>query len=301
MIMKHSIYILLAAILVTSCGSKQGDGGSKDEEPTTEVETTTARQGSIGGTIELMATTSYLRHSSVVAPTNAYITGTFTQIGQAVRRGQTLFSLVTKERQALGGDMPGGDLGKLSVSSPQGGVVTGVMQQTGCYVQEGTVLATLADPGSMVFLIDVPYEDMKLVRHGRLCRIVLPDETVLSGVIDTQLASMAESSQSLQVTARARSPYLPEGMNVKVRIDKPGGNARTWLLPRQAVQSDDSMTQFWIMKVGSNGRAVRVNVTTGNSNPEYIEITSPQLNATDRIITTGGYGLQEGAKVKIKR
>lgn len=300
-IMRHTFYILLAAMMITSCGSKQSDGGSKDDEPTTEVETTSPQKGAISESMELMATTGYLRHASVIAPTSGYITATYAQTGQAVRRGQTMFGLMTKERQALGQDMPGGDLGKMSVQAPQGGVVTGVMQQTGGYVQEGTVLATLADPGSMVFIIDVPYEDMKLVRHGKRCSIVLPDETVLSGIIDTQLASMTQTAQSLQVTARARSPYLPEGMNVKVRINKGGGKAHCWLLPKAAVQSDDSMTQFWIMKVGKDGRAERVGVTTGNSNDTDIEITSPALNATDRIITTGGYGLQDGAKIRIRK
>lgn len=300
--MKQTIILIFAATIMIACGSKTDSTQSKDSEPVTEVSTIHPMKGSISSNIELLATTGYLRHWIVTAPVNAYVTGTYAQTGQSVRAGQKLFSIETKERQALGNDMPGGgNLGRMSIPAPQGGVLTDVFQQPGCYVQEGTQLAAMADPGSLVFKIDVPYESMKYVRHGSPCSIILPDGTILNGRIDTQLASMTESSQSLQVTARAKAPFLPEGMNVKVRINTGSKGHGNMVLPKSAVQSNEDMTEFWIMKATPKGRAEKINVTTGASNDANIEIVSPVLSLLDDVITTGSYGLEDGARIKVTR
>jgi hypothetical protein len=44
-----------------------------------------------------------------------------------------------------------------------------------------------------------------------------------------------------------------------------------------------------------------VPVTIGNSNNREVEITSPQLSLTDRIITVGSYQLQDGDRVQIAK
>lgn len=300
--MKQAIILIFAASMIIGCGSKTDNKQPKDSEPVTEVNTVHPAKGSISSNIELLATTGYLRHWVVTAPVNAYVTGTFAQTGQSVRAGQKLFSIETKERQALGNDMPGsGNLGRMNIHAPQNGVLTDVFQQPGCYVQEGTQLATMADPGSLVFKIDVPYESMKYVKHGSPCSIILPDGTILNGRIDTQLASMTESSQSLQVTARAKAPFLPEGMNVKVRINTGSKGHGNMVLPKSAVQSNEDMTEFWIMKADKTGHAEKITVTTGTSNETNIEIVSPVLSLQDEIITTGSYGLENGARIKVTR
>lgn len=298
--MKQNITILMVATLLLSCGSKTDETPQHEAEPSTEVITVNPTRGHIERTLELLATTEYLRHWAVSAPVSAYVTATYAQKGLSVRAGQTLFLLETKERQALGSDMLAShDLGRITLKAPQSGVVTDVLQQPGCYVQEGAMLAQMADAGSLVFRLDVPYEDMRYVRHGRKCQIALPDGTTVNATIDCQLSSMTETSQSLQVYARGKAPFLPEGMNVRVLLNADNGNTAHWLLPRAAVQSNEQMTEFWIMKVGSNGRAERINVTTGNSDDNRIEILSPALNAADRVITSGAYGLDDNSRITI--
>jgi len=151
----------------------------------------------------------------------------------------------------------------------------------------------------MAFVIDVPYENLRLFRHGRHCRITLPDGTKLDGTMGEQLTSVDGAAQTVQVLARAKAPFLPEGLNVKVSVSSTGDGQRRWLLPKQAVQSNADMTEFWIMKVGGNGYAVRQSVTIGNSDGKNIEILSPQLQPQDIVITDGGYGLEDGAKVSL--
>lgn len=299
--MKQDIILLIAAIALHSCGSKTSETPQHNDEPATEVSIAVPTQGNIKNDIELLATTEYLRHWSVTTPVNAYVTATYAQKGQSVKTGTTLFRIETKERQALGESLPmAQNIGRMAVKAPQSGVITNVLQQSGCYVQEGESLALMADAGSMVFRIDVPYEYIKQVRRGRTCRVVLPGGTTLKAKIDTQLSTMTEESQSVQVLARTKAPFLPEGMNVRVLITPDGNNTKHWLLPKEAVQSNEQMTEFWIMEVGWNGRAKRVNVSLGNSDSTSVEILSPQLNADDKVITNGSYGLENDARISIR-
>ncbi len=115
------------------------------------------------------------------------------------------------------------------------------------------------------------------------------------------LATMNTVSQTAKVIAKADAPFLPEGMNIKATFTSADASATTTVLPRNAVQSDEYMSEHWIMKLAEDSTAVKVPVKTGYSNADSIEIIYPPLSARDPIISIGGYGLENGAKVKAGR
>jgi multidrug efflux pump subunit AcrA (membrane-fusion protein) len=53
-----------------------------------------------------------------------------------------------------------------------------------------------------------------------------------------------------------------------------------------------------VMVVGSDGAAHRKTVTVGITDGEDVQVLSG-LAATDMVITTGAYGLDEGTRVKV--
>ena len=53
------------------------------------------------------------------------------------------------------------------------------------------------------------------------------------------------------------------------------------------------------MKLSDDSTAIKVPVEIGNSNALEIEIKSSALSPRDRVVLTGGYGLEDGAKVFI--
>lgn len=55
------------------------------------------------------------------------------------------------------------------------------------------------------------------------------------------------------------------------------------------------------MKLIGKDKAVKVPVTIGNNNNNYIEIASPKFSDYDNIILTGAYALDDGATVKVKK
>jgi len=124
--MNKQFILLLAAATLAACSAKTEPNGH-EEESVAAVKTVHPTKGNISDEMEFRATTQYLRHSTVSASVSSYITATYAQVGQRVSCGQRLFTIETKERNALGGDMPTGDIGLLTICAPQSGVVTAVM------------------------------------------------------------------------------------------------------------------------------------------------------------------------------
>lgn len=113
---------------------------------------------------------------------------------------------------------------------------------------------------------------------------------------------MNTTSQAQQVIARAKSPFLPKGMSVKVLITTNNTNKKEeMILPQNAIQSNEMLTEHWVMKLANDSTAVKVPIQTGNCNADSIEVISPSLSSADRIIQTGGYGLEDNSRVVITK
>ena len=59
------------------------------------------------------------------------------------------------------------------------------------------------------------------------------------------------------------------------------------------------MTDFWVMKMVSDTMAVKIPITAGIRNNDSIEVISPLFLPSDRILTSGNYGLSDTARVRI--
>ncbi len=297
--MKKIAILALSAVLLMSCGGKTRQDDEQEQPHVTDVSVVHVSYGHIDKQIELTAVTTFLKKSMVTAPVASFISACYVQPGSVVHRGQLLYRLESKEREALGGDVMAKNMGVNHIKATTAGVVTEVLQQTGGYVTEGSTLCSIANTNSMVFEVEVPTEDMKYARPGTVCLIALPDGRELSAVLSTPLATMDVNAQVQQIPARAKTSFLPEGLRAKALLRVSSNKQNSQLLPKSAIQSDDNMTSFWIMAVSDNGTAKKIPVTIGNSNNIETEILSPRLSPADRITTTGSYQLQDGDKVKI--
>lgn len=202
--------------------------------------------------------------------------------------------------------------GMMVIRAGADGIVTDVAEQEGNYVPEGGRLCTIADMSGFVFLLNVPYGLAGYASPGSQCSIVFPDGTCLKASVGRPLAEMDESSQTMRVIARPElssdrmhgkhmsgPAFLPEGMNVKALLPSGLDGGMEMLLPRSVVQSNESLTEHWVMRLSDDSTAVRVPVTLGYSNADSVEVRSPELSESDRIVLTGGYGLKDGGKVVI--
>lgn len=297
--MKYQIVLLSLIVSLSGCGQRGASNGNiQEEKPGTAVTLTHAAFGRIEKEVIFSATTVYQNKSVVGAPIPAFITEVLVQPGSRVKAGETLYRIESKEQHALGNDSHA----VIPIKAECDGIVLDVQQQAGSYVTEGTRLCSVAEAGSLVFEINIPYEQQRYAHSRNKCMLELPDGTQLTATVHAPLATMNTVSQSERVITRAKAPFLPEGMNVKAVFTESGSfSDKGMILSKSAVQSDETLTQHWVMKLADDSTAVRVPVEVGNSNASEIEIKSDALSPQDRIILTGGYGLEDGAKVVVTK
>jgi hypothetical protein len=74
----------------------------------------------------------------------------------------------------------------------------------------------------------------------------------------------------------------------------------TLCLPLAAIQTNETQTEFWVMKLLNDSLAVRVPVTVGLQNDSLKEVITG-VTIHDRIITEGGFGLGDSSLVGISK
>ena len=292
---------LLVAFTFYGCvREKSSDNNTQEKNQAMEVTITKPVYGSIKQEAILSATTTYLKKTTVTSPIQAFIVKSDVQPGMRVHAGELLYNLESKEQHALGNKAISN--APISVMAAHDGIVLDVMQQTGCYVGEGSTLCIIADVRSLVFDINVPYELHKNVMQNRHCTLELPDGTHIATTIQQTMATMNTISQSEHVIARAHTPFLPEGMIVKAIFQlRQVTDKYCMTLPKEAVQSNETQTEFWVMTVDKDTRARKIPVEVVAHNATEIEIKSSVLTPQYTVVLMGSYGLEDGTKVKIMK
>jgi multidrug efflux pump subunit AcrA (membrane-fusion protein) len=259
---------------------------------------------SIDNTVSINATANYLLKSDVKANATGYITNVRIHLGDAVRKGQFLFSLQTKESRALGNTINKLDKsfrfsGVTTVTCPATGYVNLLNHQVGDYVQEGEILAGITDASSFGFVMNVPYEYHEMLVNNKNLEINLPDGKTIHGHIAKLLPSVDPVSQTEQVLVKPNDQVsIPENLIVSINL-KHKQNDTGIYVPKSAVLTDETQTKFWVMKLKDGNTAVKVDIVKGTENNNFVQIVSGNINLKDKIIATGNYGLENNAKVKI--
>lgn len=306
--MKYSfcIAILLIYLACISCNETATDQSDPGTENTvTPVTVTTPGSLSLKDEIALNAVSAYLLKTDIKASINGYITHSNIHIGDKTLRGQTLFVLETKEARSLGNTINRLDStfkfsGVSTVKSPVAGYITMLNHQPGDYVQDGEVLASITDKNSFGFVLSLPYEYSGLLKNNNSLDLQLPDGTILKGYIAQTMPTMDSVSQTQRILIKTPDAVnIPENLIAKALIVKSTGAKPS--LPKSAVLSDETQQNFWIMRLISDSVAVKVPVKKGIENDSLIEILSPALQLTDRVIVSGNYSLPDTAKVVIQK
>ena len=110
---------------------------------------------------------------------------------------------------------------------------------------------------------------------------------------------MMSNSQTERFVVELVTPKnLPENLVGKIRIVKEmvkGAKS----LPKSCILSDETMQSFWVMKLINDSMAVKVPVTTGISESEFVQVIRPVFNQSDLFLSSGNYGLGDTAYVRV--
>jgi len=292
-------------VLINLIGCNSGSPTKTEETPkvSTPVTVTAIENTAISETISFNAVSQYQRKNMVKSTINGYIEKSFVNQGDIVQAGKPLYSIKTKEGEALSKyaakDSSFKFTGELTIVAPVTGIVVEATKQTNDYVSDGEQLCVISAQSSFVFLLNVPYEQSKYATHGRNCSILLPDSTILNGTISGKLSIVDPVSQTQSYVVKPiTSAILPENLSVLVRIIK-SSKENTQVIDKLCVLSDETMENFWVMKLINDTTAVKVAIKTGMVSGDKIEIISPTFTQSDRLINTGNYGLADTAFVNI--
>lgn len=303
----HIFWIPLFICCAISCReSPKGDsvdGNSGDTFDRTPVEATRITRQTITDSLRLSGTSVYLRKNIIKSPLTGYIENETIHVGQRVGAGELLFTLKTKEEEALADtqtDPPLSFHGELKINAPRSGLIDYLYHAKGDYIADGEDLCIVADASSLVFELHAPFEEANLVKLGASCSIALPDGSKLKGEIAYREPILDSLSQTQQFVIRIRSPrQLPENLIAQVNIPlitRP--LAQT--LPKNALLTDETQLNWWVMKMINDSTAIRIPIKKGMTADSMIEILSPIFSDSDRILVSGNYGLPDTALVVIK-
>ncbi len=295
-----SILLLLALVNCKNRVAAPDTAGSMVKTPVT---VTTVNTSAIAETIVLNATSAFLKKNEVRANTGGYVRDLNVNPGQMVKLGSLLFTIKTKEAQALSRlsekDSMLGIRGQIRVLAPVSGIISNIANQLDSYVNDGDVVVTLADLKSFVFILHVPFEQKAYAEPGKKCTIHLPDGSTINGKITSRLSEVDLSSQTQSyIVTPLSNPSLPENLVVTVELEK-SFNESAQVVDKSCVLSDETMENFWVMKLLNDTTAVKIPVKRGMSSGERIEILSPQFMPDERLISSGSYGLPDTALVSI--
>ncbi|UAY51254.1 efflux RND transporter periplasmic adaptor subunit [Ferruginibacter albus] len=299
-----TLYLLLMIACFNSCKPKDSVQEDASVESRTPVTITSISSAPMEDYVELNATSSFLQKWMVRANATGYLQLANVSLNKYVAKGQNLFSIKTKEAQSIGNSISILDStfkfsGVNTIKAEESGFISQIDHQSGEYVQDGEQLAVITDTKSFAFLLDMPYELRPYLLNKKSLEINLPDGEKLTGIISGNMPTMDAASQTQKIILKINVSHpIPENLIAKVRVIKSSKN-NTSSLPRAAVLTDETQSDFWVMKMIDSTTAVKVPVKKGIETTDKIEILSPVFSSTDKILLTGNYSLPDTAKVQI--
>jgi len=301
-IMKNALLFLLLITMV--CFSCKNQATEEQPAAVIPVTLTSIDTAGISSFAYLNATATYLVKNTIKANATGYLNSVNVANNDYVTAGTPLFSIKTREAKVLGNTINKIDPslnfgGAITVRSNTNGIVTMVNVQQGDYVQDGDALVTINDSNSLAIVLSVPYELKKYIALGQDLTILLPDNTTRSATVQKFSPTVDAASQTQNVILKINGKQdIPENLIVKVKVNK-ATHAKSISLPKAAVLSDETETDFWIMKMINANTAVKVPIKKGIQTDDKVEILAPTLTAKDKILLTGNYGVPDTIKVLV--
>jgi multidrug efflux pump subunit AcrA (membrane-fusion protein) len=294
---------LLSILLITlsSCGKKDAE---ETETPVKGVEVTAGNPitTKMNEYLDLNANTFFLSQEIVRATFPGFILKTDKNLGDHVKKGELLFTLKTKEASASDSIYLENQFnGMVNIYARSNGILTELTYQSGDYVTESDRLALIVDPSSLRIMLNVPFQYSNNVSRTDSYLIKLPDKKEFSARVVKKLPSIDAVNQTQSFILEPNTSLnVPANLNLIVKIPlKTLVNAVA--LPKSAVVTNETESEFWVMKIINDSTAVKFDIKKGIETDSLVQIKEPVLSVNDRFVTEGAYGLPDTVTIMIKK
>lgn len=296
--------ILIVNFLFSAIACKNANDTKTEKKAPIAVTAVKVGQNDVKEYLTFNGVTQYQKKENIRANVTGYISWMNYKIGDRINSGQTFAFVRTKEQDALKEAVKiDSSLKKfvnpITIRSNATGVLSVLNITRNDYVAEGDILATIVQPKSLVVQLNVPYEYEDAVKIGSVCDIILQNEEIITAKITGTLPTIDPVAQSQVFLIALPEGNLPENLNVQVRtIYKEDAQAMT--VPKTALQTNELLTDYWVLKVVNDSMAVKQMVTPMLRNDSIVQIKSDGLKVNDVVITEGGYQMQDSTIVSTK-
>lgn len=316
------VFSLISLLFVSACGNGEGEEAEESITPVVEVKIDSVRLGTIPETIGVTGATKVLRQENIGSPIDGKVTSLRVLEGDAVKRGQTIAVIETKESLAA---MTGAQmlLGRaqtaeektraesslrlaqrqntaIEIRAPFDGVIITRTLNEGEYVAAGGALATVIDLRSLYFIAKAPARELARLKLGQEATVNFqswPEKSFCCRV-DNLKPQIDPVAQMAEVRLRFLTSYpeLRSDMfgNADIVI---GQHDNVFLVPDKAVVRDDETGKHTIVEAVGDSLGVIREVEVGIETPTTVAISGEGLRAGLHIIVEGHYGLPDSTRI----
>jgi len=185
------------------------------------------------------------------------------------------------------------------IRSPIDGVITDRPLYPGEMAAAGTPLLTVMDTSSLIAKAHIPQSEAALLKVGDAGTITAPGvEEAIAGKVTVVSPALDPNSTTVEVWLEANNPRnaLKPGTSVQLSL-----TARTvkdaLVVPASSIiTSPDGATS--VMLAGPDGLAHQRAVKLGIRSGDDVQLAEG-VTASDKVVTSGAYGLPDKTKIKI--
>ncbi len=300
-----NLFIVLIIVLLSLIISCSSDPKTTSADTVgTPVKVALPSTASMTDYMSFNANTVFMKKEIVRSTFQGFIQKVYKNIGDYVNAGDVVFQIITKEAYAsdslrvkLSDEVFSG---VVNIKSKTSGILTELNYNVGDFVSDGEQLAVISNPHSLAVLLNVPYQHISKIKLKSSCILVFPNGKQMNGVISKSLPSVDPVSQTQTFLIDfGDGKEIPANLNLEVKIPV-NVIKNAVVLPKSAVQTDETLTEFWIMKLLNDTTAVKIPITKGIENDSLVQIINPKLSFNEKVISDGAYGLPDTAKVVVK-
>jgi membrane fusion protein, multidrug efflux system len=312
--------VAVALILAAGCRAQGPGEESQEVAPVMVVAAAPATVTPMISTLRVLGVTVANHHVTIRAPAAGRLTGMSLKNGDQVRKGQRIGYVVNREIEAaqaglaIARKLDPQEAKSLAQSvsrydqsdgipiiAPEAGVVSRPPVTSGQMVADLDPIVELIDPSSIYVEASIPVDELHLIFPGMAATVTSGLRP--GGAFPAQVGAMIPSFDASSATTPVRldftgSESIPEiGAPVEARIvtsNIPDALA----IPATALFQDVGQNHYHVFVAGPDGRAHRVNVTIGVHDGPRVQVLEG-IKAGDRVITSGGYALSDGLRIRI--
>jgi RND family efflux transporter MFP subunit len=206
-------------------------------------------------------------------------------------------TLASAKGKSLGAEA---QLSYTEIRSPINGIVTDRPLFAGETAAAGTPLVTVMETSFLIAKLHIAQQQAQQLSLGASATLKVPGvDDAVPAKVSLISPALDPGSTTVEVWLRVENPKGRFKAGTAVHATIAGRTIpNTLLVPAEAIQTGADGTSKAVMVIAADGTAHKKTVTVGIQTTEDAQILSG-ISTADMVITTGGYGLDDGTKVKI--